>query len=206
MAGSFTDGMEVEVLKMITGQATSIITTTPKPLELITDLNEGKVGGDVYVSRASSYDNKSNLSPTFFKQLESYEGTDLGRQEIYGEILDPDPDGEREGVVGVNRRILDGDGFGVGDGADGGGADGGHRDGRGAPRERERIGDGLAEHWQAPLRIGAREVPVERSMFAFVRIQQQDPVPGGQVDRGRGFGDLGAGAVHGLNGGGQFIL
>lgn len=29
MAGSFTDGMEVEVLKMITGQATSIITTTP---------------------------------------------------------------------------------------------------------------------------------------------------------------------------------
>ena len=54
----------------------SIITTTPKPLELIVDLNEGKVGGDVYVSRASSYDNRKNLSPTFFKQLEAYEGTD----------------------------------------------------------------------------------------------------------------------------------
>lgn len=70
-----------------------IITTTPKPLELITDLNEGKVGGDVYVANASSYDNRSNLSATFFKQLESYEGTNLGRQEIYGEILDPEEAG-----------------------------------------------------------------------------------------------------------------
>ena len=73
----------------------SIITTTPKPLELISDLNEGKVGGDVYVSRASSYANRANLSATFFKQLEAYEGTDLGKQEIHGEILDP----ENAGIV-----------------------------------------------------------------------------------------------------------
>ena len=73
----------------------SIITTTPKPLELIVDLNEGKVGGDVFVSRASSYDNKQNLSATFFKQLEQYEGTDLGKQEIEGQILDP----ENAGIV-----------------------------------------------------------------------------------------------------------
>ena len=70
-----------------------IITTTPKPKELIVDLNEGKVGGDVYVVNASSHDNKDNLSDTFYKQLESYEGTDLGRQEIYGEILDPEMSG-----------------------------------------------------------------------------------------------------------------
>ena len=70
-----------------------IITTTPKPKELIVDLNEGKVGGDVYVINASSHDNKDNLSDTFYKQLESYEGTDLGRQEIYGEILDPEMSG-----------------------------------------------------------------------------------------------------------------
>jgi predicted phage terminase large subunit-like protein len=70
-----------------------IITTTPKPKELIADLNEGKIGGDVYVSNASSYDNKANLSATFFKQLETYEGTDLGKQEIYGEILDPEDAG-----------------------------------------------------------------------------------------------------------------
>jgi len=70
-----------------------IITTTPKPRELIVDLNEGKIGGDVYVSNASSYDNRENLSATFFKQLETYEGTDLGKQEIYGEILDPEDTG-----------------------------------------------------------------------------------------------------------------
>ena len=29
MAGSFTDGFEVEILKIVTGQATSIVTTTP---------------------------------------------------------------------------------------------------------------------------------------------------------------------------------
>ena len=72
-----------------------IITTTPKPKELIVDLNEGKVGGDVYVVNASSYDNKMHLSETFFKQLETYDGTDIGRQEIYGEILDP----EQAGII-----------------------------------------------------------------------------------------------------------
>jgi predicted phage terminase large subunit-like protein len=70
-----------------------IVTTTPKPKELIVDLNEGKIGGEVYVVNASSYDNKTNLSSTFFKQLETYEGTDLGKQEIYGEILNPEDAG-----------------------------------------------------------------------------------------------------------------
>ena len=72
-----------------------IITTTPKPKELIVDLAEGKVGGDVYMVNASSYDNRANLSETFFKQLETYDGTDIGRQEIYGEILDP----EQAGII-----------------------------------------------------------------------------------------------------------
>ena len=70
-----------------------IVTTTPKPRELIVDLNEGKVGGDVYVVNASSYENRANLSQSFFKALETYEGTDLGKQEIYGAILDPEDAG-----------------------------------------------------------------------------------------------------------------
>ena len=70
-----------------------IITTTPKPRELIVDLNEGKVGGDVYVVNASSYENRANLSDSFFKALETYDGTDLGKQEIYGAILDPEDAG-----------------------------------------------------------------------------------------------------------------
>jgi predicted phage terminase large subunit-like protein len=70
-----------------------IVTTTPKPRELIVDLNEGKVGGDVFVVNASSYENRANLSSSFFKALETYEGTDLGKQEIYGAILDPEDAG-----------------------------------------------------------------------------------------------------------------
>ena len=70
-----------------------IVTTTPKPRELIVDLNEGKIGGDVYVVNASSYENRQNLSSSFFKALETYEGTDLGKQEIYGAILDPEDAG-----------------------------------------------------------------------------------------------------------------
>ncbi len=71
----------------------TIVTTTPKPKELIVDLNEGKVGGEVYVVNASSYDNRDNLSKSFFNALETYEGTDMGKQEIYGEILDPEDAG-----------------------------------------------------------------------------------------------------------------
>ena len=70
-----------------------IVTTTPKPRELIVDLNEGKIGGDVYVVNASSYANRANLSESFFKALETYDGTDLGKQEIYGAILDPEDAG-----------------------------------------------------------------------------------------------------------------
>lgn len=70
-----------------------IVTTTPKPKELIVDLAEGKVGGEVYMVNVSSYANKKNLSASFFKALETYEGTDLGKQEIEGAILDPEDAG-----------------------------------------------------------------------------------------------------------------
>ena len=70
-----------------------IVTTTPKPRELIVDLAEGKVGGDVYMVNVSSYANRANLSKSFFTALETYEGTDLGKQEIEGAILDPEDAG-----------------------------------------------------------------------------------------------------------------
>jgi len=71
----------------------TIVTTTPKPKELIVDLAEGKIGGDVYMVNVSSYANRANLSTSFFKALETYEGTDLGKQEIEGAILDPEDAG-----------------------------------------------------------------------------------------------------------------
>ena len=64
-----------------------IVTTTPRPKDLILDL-VGREGDDVIIDRASTYDNKDNLAPTFQKQLEQYKGSKLYLQEVLGEIVD----------------------------------------------------------------------------------------------------------------------
>jgi phage terminase large subunit-like protein len=75
------------------GQKTKIIaSTTPKPKPLIMDLL-GREGDDVVVTRASTYVNVSNLAPSFQRQILQYEGTNLGRQEIHAEIIDPEEGG-----------------------------------------------------------------------------------------------------------------
>lgn len=71
-----------------------VATTTPKPKALIRDLI-GRDGADVHVTRASTYENIANLAPTFQKQLLKFEGTTLGRQEIYAEVLNP----EEQGII-----------------------------------------------------------------------------------------------------------
>ena len=44
------------------------------------------------VTRGSTYDNRANLAPSFFKTIvKRYEGTRLGRQELNAEILDDIP-------------------------------------------------------------------------------------------------------------------
>jgi predicted phage terminase large subunit-like protein len=75
------------------GKQTKIIcTTTPRPKDLIVELI-GREGDDVAVRTASTYSNLDNLSANFKKQILSYEGTTLGRQEIYAEIIDPEESG-----------------------------------------------------------------------------------------------------------------
>lgn len=75
------------------GQHTRIIcTTTPKPKDLIIEL-VGREGEDVVLTTASTYSNLANLAPSFKKQILQYEGTKLGRQEIYAEIIDPEEGG-----------------------------------------------------------------------------------------------------------------
>jgi len=69
-----------------------ICTTTPKPKPLIMDL-VGRDGDDVAYTSASTFDNIDNLAPTFKKQILQYEGTNIGRQEIYAEIIDPEESG-----------------------------------------------------------------------------------------------------------------
>jgi len=69
-----------------------IVTTTPQPKDLIIDL-VGRDGDDVVVTTASTYTNLANLSDNFRKQILSFEGTKLGRQEIYAEIIDAEEGG-----------------------------------------------------------------------------------------------------------------
>ena len=69
-----------------------ICSTTPKPKDVVLALIE-REGEDVVVTRASTYANIKNLAPSFQKQILQYEGTNLGRQEIHAEIIDPEEGG-----------------------------------------------------------------------------------------------------------------
>lgn len=62
------------------------VTTTPKPSNLIREL--AKDDGTA-VTHGSTFDNAPNLAPEFIADMRSkYDGTRLGRQELYAEILD----------------------------------------------------------------------------------------------------------------------
>lgn len=62
-----------------------VIATTPRPLSILREI-EGRPS--TVVVTGSSYENRSNLDPTWYAEvLASYEGTRLGRQEIHAEIL-----------------------------------------------------------------------------------------------------------------------
>lgn len=66
-----------------------IVTTTPKNTPLIKRLLDDQT---VHVTRGTSFDNRANLPPSFFEQIiKRYEGTRLGRQELYAEILSDSP-------------------------------------------------------------------------------------------------------------------
>jgi predicted phage terminase large subunit-like protein len=64
-----------------------IVTTTPRPKDLILDLI-GREGEDVVIDRASTYENKANLASTFSAQLEQYKGSKLYEQEVLGLVVD----------------------------------------------------------------------------------------------------------------------
>ncbi|MEQ8935912.1 MAG: terminase family protein, partial [Amphiplicatus sp.] len=69
-----------------------MVTTTPRPTALIKRLMKTET---TQLSRASTYENRENLAPAFFTEIaRQYEGTALGRQELYGEIVD-----DKEGAL-----------------------------------------------------------------------------------------------------------
>ena len=82
----------------------TVITTTPRPIPLIRQLI-AKTDGSVKLVRGSTFDNAANLAPSALVELQArYNGTRLGRQELYGEILD-DVEGAlwTKGVIDRNR-------------------------------------------------------------------------------------------------------
>lgn len=63
-----------------------VVTTTPRPTKIIKELIKDKT---TVLTTGSSYENKANLADAFFdKIIKKYEGTTLGRQELYAEILE----------------------------------------------------------------------------------------------------------------------
>jgi len=63
----------------------TVITTTPRPTKLIKDLLDRE---DVVTVRGSTFENAANLAPSALAELRlRYEGTRLGRQELYGEVV-----------------------------------------------------------------------------------------------------------------------
>jgi len=75
------------------------ITTTPKPTKLIREI----IGNPkTVVTSGSTYDNAANLANTYLEAVKAqYEGTRLGRQELFAEILD-----EAAGAL-WNRSLLE---------------------------------------------------------------------------------------------------
>lgn len=66
-----------------------IVTTTPRPTPLIRKLMKDP---RTHVSRGSTFDNAANLAPSALAALrDRYEGTRLGRQELFAEVLDDVP-------------------------------------------------------------------------------------------------------------------
>ena len=65
------------------------VTTTPRPTALIRKLI---AAASTVVTRGSTYDNAANLAEEFLTEiLDAYEGTRLGRQELFAEILSDTP-------------------------------------------------------------------------------------------------------------------
>ena len=62
------------------------ITTTPKPVRLVTDLVADPTTA---IARGTTYENRAHLAPSFFERIVvKYEGTRLGQQELLAELLE----------------------------------------------------------------------------------------------------------------------
>jgi phage terminase large subunit-like protein len=69
-----------------------VVSTTPTPTDVVKALvAQAKAGGRVIVTGGATHENLENLAPTFARQVMQYDGTRIGRQELYAELLDDVP-------------------------------------------------------------------------------------------------------------------
>lgn len=90
-----------------------VVTTTPKPTAAIKELIASPT---TIVTHGSTYENRGNLAKAFLKSIiTKYEGTRLGRQELYAELLEDTPgalwsisqlDALRTGKPPTMRRVV----------------------------------------------------------------------------------------------------
>lgn len=80
-----------------------VVTTTPRPTKLIRELSRENT---THITTGSTFENAVNLAPAFLQKVrQKYEGTRLGRQELYAEILDDTP-GALWNRAGLERAYL----------------------------------------------------------------------------------------------------
>jgi predicted phage terminase large subunit-like protein len=91
-AWQYDDVWDMAMMGLRLGQKPQVLwTTTPKPRDLVRRLTAPKPGRVIVTG--STYDNRANLPEVFFDQLSQYEGTTIGRQELYGELINPEESG-----------------------------------------------------------------------------------------------------------------
>jgi len=75
-----------------------MVTTTPKPTKLIRQILKEPT---TVITTGSTFDNSANLAGTYLKAVrDQYEGTRLGRQELYAEVLE-----EAEGALWTTEML-----------------------------------------------------------------------------------------------------
>jgi len=65
-----------------------VVTTTPRPVPIVRKLMQDD---RTYLTTGTTHENFANLAPSFKDEIiAQYEGTRLGRQELYAEVIDPE--------------------------------------------------------------------------------------------------------------------
>lgn len=87
---SWDEGIQLSLRADLVGDHPRVlVTTTPKPIPLLREWVEESREGGVIIIKGSMFDNKDNLASHTLRRLEKkYQGTRLGRQELYGDLLD----------------------------------------------------------------------------------------------------------------------